>query len=218
MIKFKQYISENFKDLESDEVLYPGGVYISVKMQLESTIAVSNYMKKYLPNCNVLKPEDMHCTLIYSKKEQKGPVQTKEYEAVATFLHFNKFDDGNVLVAEIKSDTLVRRNKELTEEYNFVSDFDEYRPHFTLSYEAKDIDINSLPPMDFAMYFDSESVEELDENWENKNDDETVSTTDGTLVGKALAQLNKDKEDKKDKENKEDRENKENKEDKGKDE
>jgi len=162
MKNFKKYVSKNI----SDKVLYPNGIYISVKMQLESAMTVSNFIKEHLPNCKILEPKDMHCTLIYSKKPQKGPIQTKEYEAIATFLHFNKFDDGNVLVAEVKSDTLVRRNKELTEKYKFVSDFGEYKPHFTISYKAKDIDINSLPPINFAIYFDSESVEELDEDWE----------------------------------------------------
>ncbi len=200
MITFKQFLSENeeveVEVPEEEEIFYPGGVYISVNMEEESLIAISNYMDKYLPNHDTINLENMHCTLIYSKKPYKEEIIPKEYKSIGTFLKFTKFGEKeDVLVAELDCEAMVTRNKELVEEHDFISDFEEYKPHFTLSYNAKDIDINSLPPLDFAIYFENETIDQLDENWE----DEDEVYGDETLVGKAIGKhkVKMDKEEKK---------------------
>lgn len=203
MKTFKEFVAENedteskeVEPTEEEEVMYPKGVYMCVDMVEESTIALKSYMEKYIPDLE--HNEEQHCTLVYSKKEQKEEIETKEYQAIGTFVKFSKFGpEGNVLVAEIECDMLVDRNDELVEEYEFISDYDEYKPHFTLSYNAEKVDVNSLPPLDFAIYFDNETASELDENWAEDDDkddkdskeDKDSSDEEGTITGRALDKL-----------------------------
>ena len=79
MISYKQFLKENeeVETPEDDEIHYPGGVYVSVKMREESTIALKAYMDKYLPGLQ--HNEDQHCTLIYSKQEHKEIIEPNEH-------------------------------------------------------------------------------------------------------------------------------------------
>jgi len=207
MKTFKQFVSENEAievetEEDEDKIHYPDGVYISVKMKEESIIAMEEYCSKYLPGLKI--NEEWHSTLIYSQKEQKEEIIPESYSATCTVLHFSKFgQDGETLVAELDAPTLIERNKALVEEYGFISDFDEYKPHTTLVYDAQDVDINSLPEIDFAIHFDSEEVELLNTDWSGSKDEEDdYDEETATVVGKALHKMKtktKDKkEDKKD--------------------
>jgi len=188
MKKFSDFIREDNQEKE-DKILFPDGVYVSVRPSEETTIAIQKYQEKYLKGQEI--NQDLHCTIIYSQKPQKEEVQVKEYKAIGTFKEFNLFGpDKNVLVAEINSPDLIRRNKDLVKEYNFISDFDEYKSHITLVYNAKNIDINSLPSMDFAFILENESVEALDTNYANK---ENEKDTSDTIMGKALSDIKKEK-------------------------
>lgn len=192
MKTFKQFLLEEIEDEIEDEIKYPKGVYISVNIQEESKIALGSYMEKYLSFYNNLELDDLHCTIIYSAKELKEEVLLKDYKLIANFNRFSKFgDDKNILVIEINSETLVNRNKELTKEYGFVSDYDEYKPHITLSYSVEDLDINSLPPLDFAIYLCDESIEELQED---KDESDEIEFNSDTMVGKALDSMKTKKE------------------------
>ena len=193
MKKFSDFIREDNQEEEEDKVFFPDGVYVSVRPSEETTIAIQEYQNKYLKGQEI--NQDLHCTIIYSQKPQKEDVQAQEYKAVGTFKEFNLFGpDNSVLVVEINSIDLLRRNKKLVREYGFISDFDEYKSHITLVYDAKNIDINSLPPMDFAFIFENESVEPLDTNYANKKDDENDEDTSDTIVGKALSAMKNGKE------------------------
>ena len=190
MISFKKYILENEEPQEDEaEIFYPGGVYISVNIAEESKIALEKYMELYISNPVDL--ESLHSTLIYSKKEQKEEIVPEDYTYIGTFNKFSKFGEKeDVLVVEMHSDELTQRNINLVKEYGFISDYDEYKAHITISNNAEDIDINSLPPIDFAIYFEDETVEQLDVDW-NKDDEAEISDT---MVGKALDKLKKGQE------------------------
>jgi hypothetical protein len=192
MKTFKEYISEE-ENKDEQEIHYPGGVYISVKLSEETEELVKEYQNKYLKGQDI--NEELHCTLIYSKKPHVDEIEPAEYTAVGTFKEFNLFgEDKDTLVVEINSQDLLRRNEELVKEHKFISDFDEYKSHVTLSYGITDIDLNSLPPIEFAFKFQDETVEQLDINW-GSDDDENYDDGDGTFVGKALKQM-KNKSDK----------------------
>jgi hypothetical protein len=180
---------------QENEITFPAGVYISVIPDEITSEKIREYQEKYLKGKDV--NTELHCTLIYSKKPHVDDIEPEEYTAVGTFQEFNLFgEDKNTLVIEINSQDLRRRNAELVEKYGFISDFDEYKSHVTLSYNADGIDINSLPPMDFAFSFINETVEPLDENW-NGTGDENDEDEEGTLAGKALKKM-KNKEEKSD--------------------
>jgi len=209
MKTFKQYIVENLEgdNSEEDIINYPGGVYIAVSPTEETKIAITEYMEKYLQRAKTLDIDDLHCTLIYSQQEQKEEIKADDYLAPATFKGFNLFGEKeDTLVIELNSKLLIDRNETLVKEYGFISDFDEYKAHMTLAFEASDIDLNSLPDIDFALAFENEYIEQLNTDWANDSEDELESDT---LTGKALKQMkaeedknNKDSEDSEDKDKK----------------
>jgi len=197
---FSEFISEGFRvsdepdetgEVEKPEIFYPGGVYISVKLSEETEALVKEYQEKYLKGVDI--NEELHLTLIYSKQPEVNEIEPAEYTAVGTFQEFNLFGEkSDTLVAEINSFDLLRRNEILTQEYKFISDFDEYKSHVTLAYGVENIDINSLPPMDFGFTFENETVEQLDLDWAGSGDDSDDESS--TIVGKALKKMKKDAE------------------------
>ena len=135
------------------EKLHRTGVYVSVKLAKESMKDFNDYLEKNLPDYNHT-PEP-HLTLIYSKKEFNGEVETKDYTVEAKFKSFSVFGkEEKALVAELTSEELVNRNKELVDEYDFISDFDPYKPHITLAYDVGDFDVSTLPPINMTFKFD----------------------------------------------------------------
>ena len=217
---FSEFISEGFEvsnkpdgtgENDKPEIFYPEGVYISVKLSEETEALVKEYQEKYLKGQDIVDINSLHCTLIYSKQPEVNEIEPAEYTAVGTFQEFNLFGEkSDTLVAEINSFDLLRRNEILTQEYKFISDFDEYKSHVTLAYGVENIDINSLPPMDFGFVFENETVEQLDLDWAGSGDDSDNES--GTIVGKALTKMKKDAEKpkKKDDEDTEDTEDTEN--------
>ena len=144
MKTFKQFIIENeSEETEIEEVQYPGGVYISVKLSEETEKAVKDYQEKYLKQHKI--NEELHCTLIYSQKPYVDEIEPASYSATGTFQEFSLFGEKeDTLVVEINSQDLARRNEELVDEHGFISDFGEYKSHVTLSYGVENIDLNSL--------------------------------------------------------------------------
>lgn len=198
MKTFKEYISEESNNEETpekpktSETIYPGGVYISVKPDDITQKAIMEYQEKYLKQFEL--NTELHCTLIYSKKPYEDEIIPESYTALASFSSFELFGPENdTLVIKLNSEDLKRRNEDLTKKYGFISDYDEYKPHITLAYGIKNIDLNSLPDFEFGVILQDESVEALDNNWKDKNDDYneddnfTSKYERETLVGKAMS-------------------------------
>lgn len=145
------------------EKLFQEGVYISVDMKKESYNKVKSWMEKNIPNAE--QNHKQHCTIIYSKGEYEMDVPLESYIAQATFKNFALFGpEKNILVAQIDCPKLTERNKKLTDEFGFVSDFPDYKPHFTLAYDI-DIDISELEDIDFLIFFGNEKLEQLNLDW-----------------------------------------------------
>lgn len=162
-MSFKQYTEDN-------TAKFPNGVYISVSLTSESNQNILKYFNEYiLPwNKDIIYNTDQHITLIYSEKPLNRYPMIEQYAGEAKFIKFSLFGpDNDILVVEVKAGKLVQRNKKLTAENDFISDFDEYKPHFTISYNAKNVDINNLPPMTFPIIFEQESVENINVDWVN---------------------------------------------------
>jgi len=135
------------------------GVYISVKPNKETEIKLKEFQKNYILNPN----NNLHVTLIYSKKENEFKyIKTRRFKKFkATFKKWEIFDE-NTLVAILETEDLINRNKELVNEYDFISDFNEYTPHITLSYNFNKL--LDLPKLNFELIFNNETSEELDIN------------------------------------------------------
>ena len=187
--------TEEIEDTE-EESFYPDGVYMAVQLDEISVSRIKEYQEKYLKGCDIVEEDDLHCTLIYSAEEHVDEIIPGDYTYTGTFKEMNIFgQEQSLLVVEINSPELIARNKELTEMYGFVSDFDEYRPHITLCYNADDIVLNSLPPFDFALTFEKEYVEALDtdrEYGDSDDEEEEYNDDEGTFIGQEMKKIKKE--------------------------
>ena len=148
------------------EKLFSKGVYVSLKLVNGSEDVFKKYIEDNVPE---LTPSpDPHLTLIYSKQKFDGEVKISDYEVTGEVKGFSIFGQNGdkVLVAEIESNDIKDRNKKLVDDYDFISDFDEYKPHITLAYDVPDdFNISVLPKFPQPLTFGKESASELELNW-----------------------------------------------------
>ena len=116
------------------------GTYVAVKYNQYSILKLLEVAHKFgVPN--VLPLEKMHTTLIYSSKgDNSVEVYTNiNYVGIPKQLESWKSSDGkNCLVLTLNSDAMINRHQELMAKHDFVYDYDEYKPHITISYNTED--------------------------------------------------------------------------------
>lgn len=154
------------------------GTFVGMHISKGSKEALVRACKKMnVPNR--IRRDKMHITVIYSRKH------LPEFKAVGTFekpievgvdkLEIFPTQDGtsNVLVVRLNAPELVKRHKEIMKDHKATYDFDEYKPHITLSYNVGEFDVNAV---DVAENMDdptlsvvSEYQEDLDLNWAKKS-------------------------------------------------
>lgn len=127
------------------------GIYIAVKYSNNTEQALLNIQNKYkVPNPNT----DFHTTLIYS---EVGDIPIpKDYDLadnaglVDVSSEIWDTDDGRTLVLVFKHDYLEEHHNKLMEKYGYEYDYDEYKPHITLSYDVGNFntEINEQIPIE----------------------------------------------------------------------
>jgi hypothetical protein len=127
-----------FKNIVTEKV-----TYAAVKV---SPTAASNIIDtaKKLGIPNLLNPSDIHCTLLYSRKQVplSGNIDV-DYDALVS--NFELFGDNKeILVIKLLSDDIKKRHKFLMDTYDATYDYDEYIPHITLSYNIDKFDISNI--------------------------------------------------------------------------
>lgn len=156
--------------LESAE--YSSGVYCSARPSQSTKDALRAFCAAYdIPN--PISADEMHATLIYSEKGSHNFEHEESYKTLikAKFAGFEMFgEDKNVLVVKLKSPELTKRHNYLMDEYDLSYNFDEYRPHITLSYDAAGIDISKLDPYYGDLILEGEDANELDLDWSPDNE------------------------------------------------
>lgn len=157
------------------------GVYVAVHYSKESRDALTAYAES-LKIDNITSPSsEFHTTVIYStsplKKGEKITPRKWSVENPLTVkpkgLRIFKSRSGeHCLVLELTSPTLKRRFTTLMKDYPSLStDFPDYIPHITLSYDVgKDYTIPSKPDFSLIKTLEivEEYVDELDTNWKDK--------------------------------------------------
>jgi len=112
---------------------YPNGVYIAFNLSRETEENIKKYCEENLPDMEM--NEDLHCTLVYSKKPHEPRIKRDHCRCSGKPKKFSIFgEDDKSLVLEIDSEELKKMNHEKMKEHDFVSDFDEYKPHVTFVY------------------------------------------------------------------------------------
>lgn len=114
------------------------GTYVAVKYNPYSLTKLIEVAHEYnVPN--VISLDDMHTTLIYSTKGADTVEVHDKINYIGIPNKFNIWESQNgskCLVLILNCNALVERNTELMNKYDFVSDYPEYTPHITLSYDV----------------------------------------------------------------------------------
>jgi 2'-5' RNA ligase len=160
------------KKLYEEMYTYKNVVYIAVKPTQKTIDNLNLYIKENLSYVTCLKMKDLHCTIIYSKKEYNGKINIdKSQKFKATFKNFNIFGSENeCLVCELDSKDLKDINSKLVSKYKFISDFPDYKTHITLSVNAQSLNIDNLPPLNFDLEFENIYINELISVWKENLD------------------------------------------------
>jgi len=149
------------------------GTYAGVKFSKETKQAIEDYMREaQIPN--MLDKEKLHTTLLYSRVHcpKYKPESSVSYKGTPG--EFDVWDNETggkktkCLVLKIDCPDLVKRHNQLMKDHNATYDYEEYRPHITLSYDIGNADPKSFP--DIRKYVStieavSEYGEDLDLEW-----------------------------------------------------
>lgn len=144
-------------------MIYPHWVYVATHLSWETEDQIKWYCDKNLPWMKM--NEDLHSTLIFSKQPKEEKMKRWQFKWEWKFKKFSKFwDDWASIVIELDSEDMRSYNKQLVSENWFISDFDEYLPHITISYEWQDIEVDNLPPLDIVYKMEHDFIEDIDED------------------------------------------------------
>lgn len=155
----------------------PDGSFAGLKFSTDTQTALKEYIEKNeIPN--PLNTNKIHSTLLYSKKylpdyKPAGKLDKSWFGSPTHFSIFksNKKTGGtgsNCLVLEYKCSEQSSRFDELMEKHAATYDFDEYKPHITLSYDVGDLDYKKLPKFSKQLEIVEEYGENLNLNWASK--------------------------------------------------
>lgn len=174
-MKLEQLLEEAKKGKTKDSK----GTYAGVRFDDDTVQRIKTFIKENeIPNS--VADKSLHTTVLYSRKHLPEYKAAGEYEEplVGEPTEFDVWksqpdDDGetsNCLVLQYECEPLVERHNSLTKEHGATFDYDEYKPHVTLSYNIGDMDINNLDPATIGdIKIVSEYQEELSFDWAKNN-------------------------------------------------
>ena len=153
------------------------GSYAGVKFDKQTTDKIAAFQKTH--NINNPVPNDkLHTTLLYSRKflpnyKANGPYAPP---MAGTFKGFDiwesQADEDNhknkCLVMEYSCPDLTARHNKLMGDHDASYDFDEYKPHITLSYDY-DGDVDKLPSFTDTITVNEEYGEDINDTWAKDN-------------------------------------------------
>ena len=141
------------------------GTYVAAKFGPVSTKLIKSYLDEgKIPN--PVAPEDLHVTIVYSRKflpnaKAIGTLNPPKRVIPEGFEIFE--DDGKkILVLRVKSAWLDARHSYFKRIHGATYDYDQYRPHITLSGDFRNMDVSDLRPISVPLLLSEEYMEELD--------------------------------------------------------
>jgi len=156
----------------------PNGTFVGARF----TDKTKNQLRKYLYDNNIpnpINPNEVHTTIIYSRKDlptftPRGMFANPYLGTPTNFELFTSKPDmfksysSNALVLRFDSPELTKRHNEIRNNFGATHDYDEYKPHITLSYDAGDFDIDSIPMYDKPLEVNEEYSQDLQIDWNKK--------------------------------------------------
>ena len=155
------------------------GTYAGVRFS-EDTVS---RIKSFIGDNEIPQPvpdDKLHSTLLYSRKHCPNYEACGDYKFSlnGTPTEFDLWESqpdeegnkSNCLVLQYDCDPLVERHKSLMSEHGAMFDFEEYKPHVTLSYDVGDLELSNLNPSDIdPINIVSEYNEDLNLDWAKSN-------------------------------------------------
>lgn len=142
------------------------GVYMAAKYDDDTLSVIVDMMERHhIPN--PLSSRDIHTTIVYSRVPVPGLQATENIDPPEQATHIGyevwpSQKDSNCLVMLLDSTFLHSRFAHAVDDLGATYDYDEYKPHITLSYDVpKDFDPSSLPTITTPLNIISEYTEEL---------------------------------------------------------
>lgn len=117
------------------------GQFVGVKFDDRSNRDILSFAKKH-QIIDVIPPEKLHCTLIYSRRFLDWFEITPIIDEYALVISFGLLNGFPVLFVE--SEYLTRKNIKLRLFNNASADFELYIPHVSLSYTRQDVDVEKI--------------------------------------------------------------------------
>lgn len=148
------------------------GTYAAVTFSQDDEDNIINSLKK-LGIPNPVEKNDIHCTLLYSRKFLPNyvPIESlDEWAYPKELIVWKTFDKKKILVLLLNCPYLEKRHKELMKEHQATYDFPEYKPHITLSYDIEDFEVPNLNDFNFNKEFHiiKECTEDLNLDWKGE--------------------------------------------------
>ena len=148
------------------------GTYAGVRFSSETTKKLIQFAKKNkIPN--MLEESKLHTTLLYSRKHLPDYQPAGEYNPILVgtpkgweIWQSQPDDNGersNILVLTFECPALSQRHEDLMQQHQATFDFDEYKPHVSITYNAGDMDAKDLPKFTDDLEIVEEYHEELSE-------------------------------------------------------
>lgn len=159
--------------LEQKEDETTEGTYAGYRLDTDSEEALMEAIKSMnIPN--PVSQEDLHITLLYSRKFLPDYEPAKDTNIIVTPSKFTIFDgqDGSkVLVLILDCGQCIDRHIRLMAYYDATYDFPEYIPHITLSYDIGDYSLEdanmNFDKLPTSLLINSEYMEKLEFDWKN---------------------------------------------------
>lgn len=130
---------------------------------------MNHFIEQGVPD--VLPDDKFHTTIVYSTKapvnyEETGKVHVPKIFAMPTSLECWQTQSGkNALVLRLFSPHLSKMHEQMMERHQLSYDFEEYKPHMTISYDIKLFDWKNVQPFNYPIEFDVFCDDEVDEDW-----------------------------------------------------
>lgn len=141
------------------------GTYVSALFD-DFTLDNIQQLQKNLQLLNPTPRDKLHTTIVYSRVHIPYIINTDFVENISTSNKLEVWDtkSGKTLVLMMDSEHLNERHF-YSEILGGTYDFDEYKPHITLSYDIGPQFVDLNQKIDFPINISSESIEDLDLNW-----------------------------------------------------
>lgn len=170
-MKIKEILEE-----ASEPINVKKGTYAGAHFSPATVDALSQYCKTHnIPNA--IAPDKFHTTILYSRKYCPDYKAAGKYDPMLVGKALGNFhvwktspsdpnaEKTNCLILPFDCPDLAARHKELMDTHGATYDYDEYKPHVTLSYNIGDLDVDSLPPFEGDIEIADEYQEDLDLDW-----------------------------------------------------